>query len=151
MRRPKSNFSGQAPGWRLGVGARSRPSVQRKRILLPRLPPPVDISVSPASRRADRRWKRCLLTSAGGEGRLQHREVPAFAASGVCIEQTDQVMHSVNSEYSYKRAGCSVGPFAEKKDGYESFSVRAPFHFGSGPTLTASTRSTTTGYSETTP
>ena len=27
-------------------------------------------------------------------------------------------------EYSYKRAGCSVGPFAEKKDGYESFSVR---------------------------
>jgi isopenicillin N synthase-like dioxygenase len=24
---------------------------------------------------------------------------------------------------SYKRAGCSIGPFAEKRDGYESFSV----------------------------
>ncbi|GMF79083.1 unnamed protein product [Aspergillus oryzae] len=27
------------------------------------------------------------------------------------------------SHKSYKRAGCSVGPFAEKKDGYESFSI----------------------------
>lgn len=36
-------------------------------------------------------------------------------------------MQSSNVEISYKRAGCSVGPFAEKKDGYESFSVRKSF------------------------
>ncbi|KAL4929911.1 uncharacterized protein BDV17DRAFT_297881 [Aspergillus undulatus] len=30
----------------------------------------------------------------------------------------------------YKRAGCSVGPFAEKKDGYESFSIHNNGVFG---------------------
>ncbi|KAJ5117103.1 2OG-Fe(II) oxygenase family oxidoreductase [Penicillium atrosanguineum] len=30
----------------------------------------------------------------------------------------------------YKRAGCSVGPFAEKKDGYESFSIHNNGIFG---------------------
>lgn len=30
---------------------------------------------------------------------------------------------TLNAIFRYKRAGCSVGPIAGKRDGYESFSV----------------------------
>ncbi|KAE8158579.1 hypothetical protein BDV40DRAFT_307681 [Aspergillus tamarii] len=38
-------------------------------------------------------------------------------------EQYSTEKHLPSRLQGYKRAGCSVGPFAEKKDGYESFSI----------------------------
>ncbi|KAJ5892370.1 gibberellin 3-beta hydroxylase [Penicillium tannophilum] len=45
-------------------------------------------------------------------------------------EEYSTEKHLPSRLQGYKRAGCSVGPFAEKKDGYESFSIHNNGLFG---------------------
>ncbi|KAG4433955.1 hypothetical protein IFR05_010568 [Cadophora sp. M221] len=48
-------------------------------------------------------------------------------------EEYSTEKHLPSRLQGYKRAGCSVGPFAEKKDGYESFSIHNNGLWGGDP------------------
>ncbi|TWU71817.1 hypothetical protein ED733_001403 [Metarhizium rileyi] len=60
---------------------------------------------------------------------LKHADELADIGKSVfslCLEEKEQYStekYLPSRLFGYKRAGCSVGPFAGKKDGYESFSV----------------------------